>query len=107
SSFSDDRCSASVTPGSCTPTSTALGRGASVGDDMVVLRCFQDNVHRLPKETLCCSRLARPRRADPFRVVGAGSMSLIDGELLAQGQVLEGEMATAADEERDAPEQRE
>src|SRR3989442_329199 len=42
SSFSDDRCSASVTPGSCAPTSTALGRGASVGDDMVVLRGFQD-----------------------------------------------------------------
>src|SRR5205807_714085 len=41
SSFSDDRCSASVTPESCTPTSTALGRGASVGADMVVLRGFQ------------------------------------------------------------------
>src|SRR5437762_6521828 len=38
SSFSDDRWSASVTPESCTPTSTALGRGASVGADMVVLR---------------------------------------------------------------------
>src|SRR6266581_1860620 len=41
SSFSDDRCSASVTPESCTPTSTALGRGASVGADMVVLRGIQ------------------------------------------------------------------
>src|SRR5207244_5318142 len=41
SSFSDDRCSASVTPESGTPTSTALGRGASVGADMVVLRGFQ------------------------------------------------------------------
>ena len=35
SSISDAPCSTSVTPGSCTPTSTALGRGASVRDDMV------------------------------------------------------------------------
>src|SRR5437773_2332341 len=35
SSFSEDRCSASATPESCTPTSTALGRGASVGADMI------------------------------------------------------------------------
>ena len=37
SSFSDDRCSASVTPASCTATSTALGRGAPAGADMRVL----------------------------------------------------------------------
>ena len=37
SSFSDDCCSASVTPESCTLTSTAFGRGASVEADMAVL----------------------------------------------------------------------
>jgi hypothetical protein len=37
--------------------------------------------------------------------VGDGSLSSIDGELLAQGQVLEGELAMAADEEREEPEQ--
>jgi hypothetical protein len=31
--------------------------------------------------------------------------SLVDGELLVQGQVLEGELALAADEEGDEPEQ--
>src|SRR5215510_13491962 len=67
SSLSDERCSASVTPGSCTPTSTALGRGASVGDDMVVLRGLQDYVRRLPKGAPSCSRspctLRPPTRA--------------------------------------------
>jgi hypothetical protein len=34
-----------------------------------------------------------------------GRRSLVDGELLAQGQVLEGELAVAADEEGEEPEQ--
>jgi hypothetical protein len=33
-----------------------------------------------------------------------GRRSLVDGELLAQGQVLEGELTAAADEEREEPE---
>src|SRR5207244_12244452 len=41
SSLSEDRCSASVTRESWTPTRTALGRGASVGADMMLLRGFQ------------------------------------------------------------------
>ena len=36
---------------------------------------------------------------------GPGHRSLVDGELLAQGQVLEGELAVAAEEEREEPKQ--
>jgi hypothetical protein len=36
---------------------------------------------------------------------GAGHRPLIEGELLAQGQVLEGELAVAAAQEREEPEQ--
>ena len=47
---------------------------------------------------------------DPEQAVGRaelrpGRRSLVDGELLAQGQVLEGELAVAADEEGEEPEQ--
>ena len=34
-----------------------------------------------------------------------GRRSLVDGELLVQGQVLEGELTMAADEEGEEPEQ--
>jgi hypothetical protein len=46
--------------------------------------------------------LARPaqNRRSVVRSCGAGQRSLVDGELLAQGQVLEGELAMAADEKR-------
>ncbi|HZA52550.1 MAG TPA: hypothetical protein VE549_17520, partial [Myxococcaceae bacterium] len=37
----------------------------------------------------------------------AGRRSLVDGELLAQGQVLEGELTAAADEEGEEPEHEE
>jgi hypothetical protein len=37
--------------------------------------------------------------------VWAGQRSLVDGELLAQGQVLEGELAVAADEKGEEPEE--
>jgi hypothetical protein len=36
--------------------------------------------------------------------LGAGRESLVDGKLLAQGQVLEGELAEAADEKGEEPE---
>jgi hypothetical protein len=50
-----------------------------------------------------------PGQAGPEQAVGraelrAGRRSLIDGELLAQGQVLESELMVAADEEREEPE---
>src|SRR2546429_6286629 len=55
SSFSEDCCSAAVTPESCTPTSTALWRGASVGagDSMLVaLALYASTVHAgIPPES--------------------------------------------------------
>jgi hypothetical protein len=36
--------------------------------------------------------------------LGAGRESLVDGKLLTQGQVLEGELAVAADEKGEEPE---
>jgi hypothetical protein len=47
---------------------------------------------------------------DPQQAIGRaqprpGRYSLVDGELLAQGQVLEGELTMAADEEREEPKQ--
>ena len=47
---------------------------------------------------------------DPQQAIGRaqprpGRHSLVDGELLAQGQVLEGELTMAADEEREEPKQ--
>jgi hypothetical protein len=49
-------------------------------------------------------------QADPEQAVSraelwAGQRSLVDGELLAQGQVLEGELAVAADERGEEPEE--
>jgi len=49
-------------------------------------------------------------QADPEQTIlrmepRPGRRSLVDGELLAQGQVLEGELAVAADEEGEEPEQ--
>ena len=40
---------------------------------------------------------ARPRRADQSCVVSAGHRSLVHGELLAQREVLQGELAVAAE----------
>jgi hypothetical protein len=53
-----------------------------------------------------------PGQAGPEQAVGraelrAGRRSLIDGELLAQGRILESELAVAADEEGEEPEQAE
>jgi hypothetical protein len=49
-------------------------------------------------------------KADPEQTIRRaklwpGRRSLVDGELLAQGHVLEGELAAASDEEREEPEQ--
>jgi len=49
-------------------------------------------------------------QAGPEQAVGraeprAGRCALVDGELLAQGQVLEGELAMAAEEDGEEPEQ--
>ena len=56
---------------SCTPTSTALGRGGSVRDDMVVLRGVQDNVRCLLKRLHAARarlvRLDRPREGAALR----------------------------------------
>src|SRR5215831_5145168 len=38
------------------------------------------------------------------RSLGRGNRSLVDGELLAQGEVSEGELAMTAEEERQKPE---
>jgi len=51
-----------------------------------------------------------PGQPDPEKAVrrtklGPGRRSLVDGELLAQGQVLEGELAMAAEEEGQEPNQ--
>ena len=46
-----------------------------------------------------------PQQAVQRTELRPGYRSLVDGELLAQGQVLEGELAVAADEEGEEPEQ--
>jgi hypothetical protein len=46
-----------------------------------------------------------PQQAVDRAELRAGQRPLVDGELLAQGQVLEGELAMAAEEEREEPEQ--
>jgi len=46
-----------------------------------------------------------PQQAIQRTELRPGYRSLVDGELLAQGQVLEGELAVAADEEGEEPEQ--
>ena len=82
------------------PSTRGSGGAASAG------RCRGDDDQRLPP--------AGPEsgQAGPEQAVGraelrAGRCSLVDGELLAQGQVLEGELAVAADEEGEEPEQME
>jgi hypothetical protein len=47
----------------------------------------------------------RPRKGDQWSRVAAGAPSLVDGEMLAQSQVLEGELAVAAEEEGEEPKQ--
>jgi hypothetical protein len=46
----------------------------------------------------------RPEQAVSRAELWAGHRSFVDGELLAQGQVLESELMVAADEEREEPE---
>ena len=46
-----------------------------------------------------------PQQAVSWAQPRPGRHSLVDGELLAQGQVLKGELARAADEEREEAEQ--
>jgi hypothetical protein len=46
-----------------------------------------------------------PQQAVDRAELRAGQRPLVDAELLAQGQVLEGELAMAAEEEREEPEQ--
>ena len=48
---------------------------------------------------------AGPEQAVSRAQLWAGQRSLVDGELLAQGQVLERELAMAAEEEGEEPEQ--
>jgi hypothetical protein len=69
----------------------------------------QDGVGRNDDESLPPAR-PHSRQRDPQEAVrrtklGPGHRSLVDGELLAQGQVLEGELAVAAEEEGEEAEQ--
>jgi hypothetical protein len=56
-------------------------------------------IHQSHRDNTDHARLVCCRRHSPKRWSWAGRRSLVDGELLAQGQVLEGELAVAADEE--------
>jgi hypothetical protein len=57
---------------------------------------------RQPVQTL--ARPAQNRRSIVWSL-SRGGRALVDGELLAQGQVLEGELAMAAEEEGEKPKQ--
>ena len=85
----------SVEVGPVLPEATALPSQDGVGrdDDQCLSPTGPDSGQADPEQTI--------HRVEPW----PGRRSLIDGELLAQGQVLEGEPAVAADEEGEEPEQ--
>ena len=82
-------------PGPVLAEAAALPAQDSVG---------RDDDQRLPP-TGPDSGQAGPEQAVSRAELWAGQRSLVDGELLAQGQVLEGELAVAADEKGEEPEE--